>query len=74
MSNEIAIEAERQRVIELREANEKIAAKKAANKKHRTAVNRDALEGLEKLGFLEDDCKKIIIAIAKEQIRNITIK
>ena len=68
-----AIEAERQRVIELREANEKIAAKKAANKKHRTAINRDALEDLKKLGLSEDDCKKIIIAIATEQVRNITV-
>jgi colicin import membrane protein len=68
-----AIEAERQRVQKIKEDEEKAAAKKAANKKHRGTINRAALEDLQGLGIDEDLAKKIVTAIAKEQIRNITV-
>ena len=68
-----AAEAERQRIENERLQAEEVARKKAENKKHQASVNRAALADLINVGFSEEDGKKLITAIAKNEIRNISI-
>jgi hypothetical protein len=49
------------------------AAKIAANKKHQAEINGAAKNSLIAMGIDESDAKKIIIAIVKKEIKNISI-
>lgn len=80
-----AAAAERERIEnELRRERERMEAealkieqeeeRRAANKSHRTKVNRTALADLMKAGLSEDDGKLVIESVAKGQISNITIQ
>lgn len=62
-----AIEKERKRVADEKKAEEDAAAKREANKKHRTKINNEVLEALKKI-VDEDTGKAIIEAIVKEKI------
>lgn len=60
------IDEEKQESIRQEQARE-------ANKKHRTLINNQALQGLKSLGVDEVTAKKIITAIAKKEIANVSI-
>lgn len=68
-----AIKAEQERVA--REAREKAKAEaqRKANEEHQRKINREALESLITAGFDEAVSKKLIGAIAKGAIKNISI-
>lgn len=68
-----AIEAERKRIAAQQEKERQDAEKKAANKKHRQTINRAALEDLAKIGFHEEDGKRLIEAIVRGEVRNISV-
>lgn len=65
-----AAERERQE----QEDNERQAQeKREANKRHRGKINREAVESLVAVGFDEKESKAIVTAIAKGEIKNVTI-
>jgi len=68
-----AIEAERQRVENERLQAEAEEAKRAKNRAHAAKINNEALADLNSLGIDPETCKRIILAIVKGTIRNISI-
>ena len=77
---EAAIQAERDRqaaedaaFMEKERLAEKAEAKKAANKAHQGKFNREALNSAVEAGFDPDEAKAFIEAVAKGQIKHITI-
>lgn len=68
-----AIEAERKRQADAIAAEKAEEERRAKNKAHAKKVNNEALEDMLKAGCTEDCAKAIIAAIARGQIRNITI-
>lgn len=68
-----AIEAERQRIEAEQERERQEAERKAANKKHRQKINREALEDLGAIGIGEEQGKQLIEAIVRGQVRNISV-
>jgi len=68
-----AIEAERKRIADEQQAIEKAAAKKSANRAHQKKINVAALADFVKIGIDDATAKKIIEAIARKKISNITI-
>jgi colicin import membrane protein len=68
-----AVEAERLRVAEEKRREAEEAEKRANNKARQTAVNRDILAALAKLGIPEDIGREIVIAMAKGQIPHVTV-
>lgn len=69
----LAAEQERQRIEQERLEAEEMARKKAENKRHRGKINREALADIINLGFSEADGKKLIEAVAKGQVKNVSI-
>lgn len=70
---ERAAAAERQRQENERLAAEAEQRRREADVAHRGAINREALADLIKAGLTEDQAKLTITAIAKAQVRHITI-
>jgi colicin import membrane protein len=74
---EAAIERERVRVANEKATADRIKAeedaRRAANIKHRSAVNRAAADAIIKCGATEDVAKAIVSAIAKNQVPAVTI-
>jgi len=68
-----AVEAERQRVAAQKKAEADEAEKRAKNRAHLGAVNREVLAALAKLGIPEDIGKDVITAIVKGSIPHVTI-
>lgn len=69
-----AIEAERRRQVEEEARLKKEAEAREANTKHKTKINNAALNAIVNAsGVSSDDAKKIVIAINKGRIPNITI-
>lgn len=68
-----AIEAERKRQADAIAAEKAEEERRAKNKAHAKKINNEALEDMIKAGCTEDCAKAIIAAIARGQIRNITI-
>lgn len=71
---EAAVEAERQRIAD-EQAKEKAEAEaREKDKKHKAAVNRDAVEKLVEYAMIsEETAKAVVTAIAKGQIPNVKI-
>lgn len=68
-----AIEAEKARIAQEAQRKADLEAQRKANENHRRKINRDALDSLIAAGFDEDISKKLIGAIAKGVIKNISI-
>lgn len=68
-----AIEAERQRIEAEAERERQEAERKAANKRHRQKINREALEDLVEFGLSEDQGKQLIETIVRGQVRNVSV-
>jgi len=68
-----AAEEERQRIDAERQAEEEAAKKREDNKRHNAKINNAALSALAKIGLSEADSKKVVQAIAKREIPNVTI-
>ena len=71
---EEAAAAERQRIEDEQKEAERQAKQREENKKHRTAINRRNLAVLLAMGISEADGKKVITAIAREELPDIRIK
>ncbi|WP_020208251.1 hypothetical protein [Gilvimarinus chinensis] len=68
-----AVEAERQRIENERIAAEQEAERKAANKRHRAKINREALAGFTALGYSEDQGRQLIKAIVRGYVPNVSV-
>lgn len=69
-----AVEAERQRIESEKLAAQKEAERIASNKAHRAKINRESLADLVRFGMSEEEGKRLIGAIVKGEIVNISIK
>lgn len=69
-----AIEAERQRQADAQEAERLAAEQREKNKAHAKRINNEALQDLLTAGLTEEMAKAAITAIAKGNIRNVSIK
>ncbi len=69
-----AAQDERDRAAAAKKAEDDAAAKRAADVEHKKKINGQALAGITKLGVSEEHAKAIVIAIAKGEIPNVTIK
>lgn len=68
-----AIKAEQDRVEAVKQAEIKAAKAREADKKHKSTINNQTLSDLVSAGLSEDMAKLAITAIAKRQVRNVTI-
>ena len=73
VEQERAVEAERQRIAAAQKAEAEEAEKRAKNRAHQAAVNREVLAALIALNIAEDGAKIIIAAIAKGAVPHVTI-
>lgn len=69
-----AIEAERKRQADAAEAERLAAEQREKNKAHAKRINNEALADLVAAGVSEECAKQAIVAIAKGDIRNVTIR
>lgn len=69
-----AIEDERQRVAAAEKAAAEAEAKRKADTSHRAEINNGAVAALVEAGLSVDDAKKAVVAIAKGNVPNITIR
>jgi len=69
-----AIEDERQRVAAAEKAAAEAEAKRKADTAHRAEINNGAVSALVEAGLSVDDAKKAVIAIAKGNVPNVTIR
>ncbi len=70
---EEAVNRERQRIEDEQKAEVEATKKREANKKHRASINNQALKCLIDHGLSENDGKKAIEAIAKGEVKNVSI-
>lgn len=70
----LRVAAEAKRLADIKAAEDAAEAKRSANKNHQKKVNNEVLEDLILLGCSEDLAKSIIIATAKDSIRNLFIR
>jgi len=68
-----AVEAERERIEREQMAAQQEAERIASNKAHRAKINRESLADLVAFGMGEAEAKKLIAAIVKGEIANITV-
>lgn len=68
-----AIKAEQERVAREERAKEDAEARRKANEHHQRKINREALDSMISAGFDEEISRKMISAIIKGVIKNITI-
>lgn len=69
-----AIEAERRRVEEERLAQEAEEKRRQENIEHRKTINNAAKADLEALGVTEEQAEAVVVAIAKGQVANVSIR
>lgn len=70
---ELAKQQEAKRIADEEAEQAALAKAREASKEHRTGINRTAMVDLIAAGLSQEDAKKAIIAIAKKEIRNISI-
>ena len=68
-----SVEAEKQRQADEKQKEKESEEKRQANKRHRTKINNQAKSSLVNEGFDDNVSEKIVIAIAKGLIKNVTI-
>lgn len=70
---EIAVENERKRAEEVKRQEAEAAAKREADKKHRTKINNEALEAFTAAGIAPHDAKHVVELIAQGNIPHVKI-
>jgi hypothetical protein len=68
-----AVKAEREKVEAQKLAEKQAAEKREANTRHKKKVNNEAVTSLIAIGLDDDMAKKIVTAIAKKEIKNVSI-